>query len=82
VAIALLHFLQIRERVEQQGGWDHLEPLNLIGFGVGVNAQLPHSLFFVGRFVNEWNNKAVEITGFSREEVFGQDLVQVHISSS
>ena len=40
------------------------------------------TLFSVGRFVNEWNNKAVEITGFSREEVFGQDLVQVHVSSS
>ncbi|KAJ1467924.1 PAS fold-domain-containing protein, partial [Baffinella frigidus] len=30
--------------------------------------------------VNEWNNKAVEITGFSREEVFGQDLVMVYIT--
>ena len=27
--------------------------------------------------VNEWNNKAAEITGFSREEVFGKDLVEV-----
>ncbi len=27
--------------------------------------------------VNEWNNKAADITGFSREEVMGQDLVQV-----
>jgi PAS domain S-box-containing protein len=31
-------------------------------------------------FVNEWNNKSVEITGFSREEVFGQDLVKVYIT--
>ncbi|KAJ1487405.1 PAS domain-containing protein, partial [Baffinella frigidus] len=30
--------------------------------------------------VNEWNNKSVEITGFSREEVFGQDLVKVYIT--
>jgi PAS domain S-box-containing protein len=30
--------------------------------------------------VNEWNNKSVEITGFSREEVFGQDLVKVFIT--
>ncbi len=27
--------------------------------------------------VNEWNNKAATITGFSREEVLGKDLVQV-----
>ncbi len=27
--------------------------------------------------VNEWNNKAAAITGFSREEVLGKDLVQV-----
>ncbi|EKX46591.1 hypothetical protein GUITHDRAFT_45786, partial [Guillardia theta CCMP2712] len=31
--------------------------------------------------VNEWNNKAAEITGFSREEVLGQDLVEVYISA-
>jgi len=30
--------------------------------------------------VNEWNNKAVEITGFMRNEVMGQDLVQVYIT--
>jgi len=30
--------------------------------------------------VNEWNNKAVEITGFSRDEVMGQYLVQVYIT--
>jgi len=30
--------------------------------------------------VNEWNNKTVEITGFSREEVMGQDLVKVYIT--
>jgi len=30
--------------------------------------------------VNEWNNKSVEITGFSREEVFGQNLVKVYIT--
>ncbi len=28
--------------------------------------------------VNEWNNKAVEITGFARSEVLGKDLVQVY----
>ena len=29
--------------------------------------------------VNEWNRKAVEITGFSKEEVMGQDAgAQVH----
>ena len=27
--------------------------------------------------VNEWNNKAAAITGFSREEVLGRNLVQV-----
>jgi PAS domain-containing protein len=27
--------------------------------------------------VNEWNNKAAAITGFSREEVLGKNLVQV-----
>jgi PAS domain S-box-containing protein len=31
--------------------------------------------------VNEWNNKAAEITGFSREEVLGKDLVEVYISA-
>ena len=30
--------------------------------------------------VNEWNNKAAEITGFTRDEVMGQDLVQVYIT--
>jgi PAS domain S-box-containing protein len=30
--------------------------------------------------VNEWNNKAVEITGYSREEVMGKNLVDVYIS--
>jgi len=30
--------------------------------------------------VNEWNNKAVEITGFSREDVMGQNLVEVYIT--
>jgi PAS domain-containing protein len=29
--------------------------------------------------VNEWNNKAAAITGFSREEVLGKNLVQVLI---
>jgi PAS domain S-box-containing protein len=29
--------------------------------------------------VNEWNVKAVEITGFSREDVMGQNLVEVYI---
>ncbi len=27
--------------------------------------------------VNEWNNKSAAITGFSREEVLGRNLVQV-----
>jgi PAS domain-containing protein len=27
--------------------------------------------------VNEWNNKAAEITSFSRDEVIGKDLVEV-----
>ena len=31
--------------------------------------------------VNEWNNKSAEITGFSREEVLGKDLVEVYISA-
>jgi hypothetical protein len=26
--------------------------------------------------VNEWNNKAFEITSFTRQEVVGRDLVQ------
>jgi len=30
--------------------------------------------------VNEWNNKAAAITGFSRNEVMGQNLVEVYIS--
>ena len=30
--------------------------------------------------VNEWNNKAAAITGFSRNEVIGQNLVEVYIS--
>ena len=30
--------------------------------------------------VNEWNNKSVEITGYSREEVMGKSLVDVYIS--
>ena len=32
--------------------------------------------------VNEWNKKAAEITGFSRDEVLGKSLVQVHGFSS
>lgn len=28
--------------------------------------------------VNEWNNKTAAITGFSREEVLGRDLVEVY----
>ncbi len=28
--------------------------------------------------VNEWNNKSAEITGFSKEEVLGKNLVEVH----
>ena len=31
--------------------------------------------------VNEWNNKSAAITGFSREEVLGKDLVEVYISA-
>ena len=30
--------------------------------------------------VNEWNNKSADITGFSREEVMGKDLVEVRSS--
>jgi PAS domain S-box-containing protein len=30
--------------------------------------------------VNEWNNKAAEITGFSKHEVMGKDLVEVYIT--
>jgi PAS domain S-box-containing protein len=30
--------------------------------------------------VNEWNNKAAEITGFARSEVMGQSLVEVYIT--
>eukprot|EP00292_Cryptomonas_paramecium_P004830 CAMPEP_0113680120 /NCGR_PEP_ID=MMETSP0038_2-20120614/11096_1 /TAXON_ID=2898 /ORGANISM="Cryptomonas paramecium" /LENGTH=516 /DNA_ID=CAMNT_0000598373 /DNA_START=395 /DNA_END=1942 /DNA_ORIENTATION=- /assembly_acc=CAM_ASM_000170 len=30
--------------------------------------------------VNEWNNKAADITGFSKEEVMGKDLVEVYIT--
>ena len=32
--------------------------------------------------VNEWNNKSAAITGFSRDEVLGKNLVQVLHSSS
>ena len=31
--------------------------------------------------VNEWNNKAAEITGFPVEEVMGKNLVEVYITS-
>jgi PAS domain-containing protein len=31
--------------------------------------------------VNEWNNKAAAITGFSRQEVLGRNLVQVILQS-
>ena len=31
-------------------------------------------------YVNEWNRKAAQITGFSKEEVMGQDLVQAYIT--
>eukprot|EP00960_Hanusia_phi_P024468 720439-Hanusia_phi.AAC.1 len=31
--------------------------------------------------VNEWNQKAVEITGYTRSEVFGRDLVEVYITA-
>ena len=30
--------------------------------------------------VNEWNNKSVEITGYSKDEVMGKSLVDVYIS--
>ena len=30
--------------------------------------------------VNEWNNKSAEITGFSKHEVMGKDLVEVYIT--
>ena len=30
--------------------------------------------------VNEWNRKAVQITGFTKEEVLGQDLVRAFIT--
>ena len=30
--------------------------------------------------VNEWNNKVAEITGFSKQEVMGKDLVAVYIT--
>ena len=33
-----------------------------------------------GGFVNEWNNMAAQITGFTREEVMGQSLVNVYIT--
>jgi PAS domain-containing protein len=32
--------------------------------------------------VNEWNNKAAAITGFSRQEVLGRNLVQVILQSA
>jgi PAS domain S-box-containing protein len=31
-------------------------------------------------FVNEWNNKAAEITGYPKAEVMGQSLVEVYIT--
>ena len=38
-------------------------------FGIDING-----------LVNEWNNKSVEITGYTREEVMGQSLVNVYIT--
>ena len=31
--------------------------------------------------IYEWNNKSAEITGFSRDEVLGKDLVEAYISA-
>jgi PAS domain S-box-containing protein len=46
-----------------------IETANAPIFGIDANG-----------LVNEWNNKAAEITGFSREDVFGKDLVEVYIT--
>ena len=32
------------------------------------------------RLVNEWNKKMAAITGFSKDEVMGQDLVEQYIT--
>ena len=45
-----------------------IETANAPIFGIDANG-----------LVNEWNRKAVEITGFSRDEVLGEHLVNKYI---
>ena len=47
-----------------------IERANAPIFGIDANG-----------LVNEWNRKAVHITGFSKEEVMGQDLVRKFITA-
>ena len=46
-----------------------IETANAPIFGIDTNG-----------YVNEWNRKAAQITGFSKEEVMGQDLVRQYIT--
>jgi PAS domain S-box-containing protein len=45
------------------------------------NANAPIIGIDSGGMVNEWNRKAVEITGFSKEEAIGKDLVRQFITA-
>jgi PAS domain S-box-containing protein len=63
----------IAEREKKRGGMElqsFIDTANVPIFGIDSAATL----------VNEWNNKAVEITSFTRQEVVGRDLVQGFIT--
>ncbi|KAJ1474360.1 PAS domain-containing protein, partial [Baffinella frigidus] len=58
-----------RKKVEIEKANTFIDTANAPIFGIDHNGM-----------VNEWNNKSVEITGYSKEEVLGQNLVNVYIS--
>ena len=39
-------------------------------------------LFWACRKVNEWNRRIVDLTGYSKQEAIGQDLLSVYFVSS
>ena len=65
---------RVQKQVEQQRVANDLQLLietaNAPIFGIDTEG-----------LVNEWNRKAAEITGYSKEEVMGQDLVRKFITS-